>query len=468
MRLISTGKNPCEPLAGIRDRDRRPCEGSSKASATQPVVSARTASRRLFLVRARSGAQTRGAAVRSPWSNLPYALCAMPVHGPVILTHGCAMIFGSSRQYVKLLYTSQMAWRATPMGIDRTNLSCRTILFFFALLVMPKVAISATLEDAARELARKVAAALPPRDRVSIEMRNISSLAADEVVVVEQTLTNELQDQTVRAALDSATVVNVRVTLSQNIKHFLWIAEVSRGDSPQVVLLAVPRSSEDRTVSSAMPMTLRSEKFWEGSQRILDAILAKASNGDSLLILLTRDGIQIREIGSDNVSIVPIPVDPIVRRDPLGGLEQTDNGITFKSVPQVCHVDADARALIECHHIEESPSPGRVFERLELAVPGPSHVERGTQITALQSSCRSGKIYLAAGTGDYTESDTIELFESTVVNGIIVEKRLSDFLHLPGPVIALQFAGATPRAIVRNLQTGNYEAYSISVTCAGQ
>src|SRR6267154_3117667 len=146
MRLNSTGKNPCGPLAGIRDRDRRPCEGSSKASATQPVVSARTASRRLFSVRARSGAQTRGADVRLSRLSLPYTLCAMPEHGPAILAHGCAMIFGSSRQYVKLIHTSQAAWRSTPMGIDRTNLSCRTVLFFFALLVMPK-ALSATIED---------------------------------------------------------------------------------------------------------------------------------------------------------------------------------------------------------------------------------------------------------------------------------------------------------------------------------
>ena len=44
-KLSSTGQNPCGPLAGNRDRDRRPCEGISNASATRPVASARTASR---------------------------------------------------------------------------------------------------------------------------------------------------------------------------------------------------------------------------------------------------------------------------------------------------------------------------------------------------------------------------------------------------------------------------------------
>jgi hypothetical protein len=43
MTVSSIGQNPCGPLAGNRDRDRRPCEGSSKASATRPVAIARTA-----------------------------------------------------------------------------------------------------------------------------------------------------------------------------------------------------------------------------------------------------------------------------------------------------------------------------------------------------------------------------------------------------------------------------------------
>jgi hypothetical protein len=43
--LSPTGQNPCGPLAGNRDRDRRPCEGFPHVSATRPVASARSASR---------------------------------------------------------------------------------------------------------------------------------------------------------------------------------------------------------------------------------------------------------------------------------------------------------------------------------------------------------------------------------------------------------------------------------------
>jgi hypothetical protein len=342
-------------------------------------------------------------------------------------------------------------------------------LILFVLLAAPMAARSDTLEDSARELARKVAAALPTRDGVFIEVRNISSLAADEVSVVEQTLKRELQNQSVRAPANSTDAVDVRVTLSESIKSFLWAAEIGRGNGPQVVLLVVPRSSENQIGSNAMPVTLRSEKFWEGSQRILDATLANESDGGHLLLLLTQDGLQIRKVGSDVISIVQIPPGEFRMRDPGGGITQTENGITVTPVPWVCSVDLDGRILIECHKIMEAPPPGRVYENLKLlAMPGPMRVERGSQVTAVQSGCRSGgQLYLAAGTGDYTESDTVLLFESTVVNGVIVEKQLTDLLHFAGPVIALQFAGTTPRAIVHNLQTGNYEAYHISIACEG-
>src|SRR5258707_10988216 len=165
MKLNSTGKNPCGPLAGIRDRDHRPCEGFSKASATQPVVSARAASR-----------LCRGADVRSAWLIYrPDTFCAMPEHGPAFVPGGCAMISGSVDKGVEFVFVPRMAGRSTPMtGTDRSNLSYRTILIFFVLLGAPMAARSATLDDSAKELAGKIAAAVPIGESTSIVTRNIS------------------------------------------------------------------------------------------------------------------------------------------------------------------------------------------------------------------------------------------------------------------------------------------------------
>jgi len=322
---------------------------------------------------------------------------------------------------------------------------------------------SGTLEDSARELARKIADALPAGSEVAIEVRNLSSLAAGEVTNVERTLRAELRNRGLRSPSDGGVTLGVRVTLSENVKGFVWSAEIRR-DVPRVMLLAFRKPLENRIASDAMPMILRSEKFWEGPQRILDATIANSSNGDPLLLLLTSDELLIRKVGNDEVSTVQVPPAQSVARDPAGALTQDGNRIVVRFAPQICSIDIDARTLIECHPADGPPG-GRVFEKLELALPHPVHFEMGGRSGPVQSSCRGGQLFLAGGPGDYTEPDTIQLFESTVAGGVITERPLSDFLHFAGPVTALQCVGPTPTVVVHNLQTGNYEAYRISISC---
>src|ERR1700730_9804759 len=264
MRLNSTGKNPCGPLAGIRDRDRRPCEGSSKASATQPVVSARTASRRLFSRRAPSRARTRDADVRSAWLIfLPDTFYAMPGDGSAFPPHGCAMIFCSVDRRAEFVFLPRATGRSTPMtGTDRSNLSYRTILILFVLLGTPMAARSDTLEDSARELAAKIGASLPARSNISLGMKNSSSLLPEEVARITQALKAELQNRGIGTTENGFVEARAAVTFSESIKNFVWTAEIRTFDTSQVVLVTVPRPMENRVISDAMPMTLHSEKFW--------------------------------------------------------------------------------------------------------------------------------------------------------------------------------------------------------------
>jgi hypothetical protein len=332
------------------------------------------------------------------------------------------------------------------------------------LLAAPMAARSATLEDSARELARKMAAALPALGNITCEIRNVSSLQPDEVARIEQTLKTELQDRCVHTQTSGSETDSIVVMLSENLKDLVWTAEIHQGDASRIVLVTVPWPAENRIPFNRMPVALRSEKFWEGSQRILDVTIANSSNGDPLLLLLTQDGLLIRKVGSEVVSNVQIPTTEFVARDPAGTITQTENRITVSFVAQICSIAPDARAVIECH-LAEGPVRGRVYEKLELALPGPTHVERGSQIATVRNICKDGQLSLASGRGDYTEPDTIQAFEATVVNGIIVEKTLSDFLHFTGPVMALQSDDTTARAIVRNLETKNYEAYRILISC---
>lgn len=363
----------------------------------------------------------------------------------------------------------RMAARSIPMiGINRSTLSRHTILLLLVLMGAPFAARSDTFEDSAKDLARKIAASLPVQEEVILNVRNLSTLRPNDFAVAEQNLKSELQALGIRFAGTPGQTTSLTVTLSENMTSFVWAAEIRQGDSSRAVLLAFPRPAENSAGSREMPFALHSEKFWEGSQRVLDAAIVAGSNGAHLLLLLTPDALLIRSVGSDQIVAVPFSPVAMVTRDPTGGLTQSENIVTATTASRICNIDTLSRTLVDCHPMPvDPPTTGGVFENLlDLAQSGDMHVDKGAQVASAPDACGIGRQFLAAGSGDYTEPDTILLYESTGTQGVIAEKPLSDVLRFPGPVLSIQSGAAPPRAIVHNLRTGNYEAYQISISCA--
>jgi len=156
------------------------------------------------------------------------------------------MIFRSPGFRAKFLFVTRDARRSTPMmAAARSTRSCLAILFLLVLAGLPSRAGSATLEDSAVQFARKIAAALPARETVSCEFRNVSSLQPGEVARVEQAIEAGLQEQGISLKTNPGAIA-VLVTLSENFENLVWTAEIRQGDAPHVVLMPVERSSENR------------------------------------------------------------------------------------------------------------------------------------------------------------------------------------------------------------------------------
>jgi len=357
------------------------------------------------------------------------------------------------------------AMRSTPiMASVRSTLSCRAILFLFVLIGIPSVARSSTLEDSARDLARKLAAALPARENVSCEIRNISSLQAGEVARIEQALKAELQERGIRLT-SSGAAITVAITLSENFKNLVWTGEIHQGDATQAVLIAVERLAEDRAFSNALPVTIRSEKFWEGPERILDAGEISDGVGKSWLVVLLPNGLLIQDKQTGSASTLEIASNQSVSRDPWGNLNfgQIGNTIAFFLAPHVCTVNLETPNLNGCLPKEgsaEGPPPNRFPMMIDLVPPGPPLPGKGTEI-AMGSVCGGSSQFLATGGRDYTQTDSVQVFQTESSGAVAVSSEL-DF---PGPITALHAGSGRPRAVVRNLATGNYEAYRLSISC---
>ena len=96
----------------------------------------------------------------------------------------------------------------------------------------------------------------------------------------------------------------------------------------------------------------------------------------------------------------------------------------------------------------------------DIAPPGPPPPGKGTVIE-MKPVCGGASQFLATGARDYTQTDSVQVFQTESSGAVAVSTEL-DF---PGPITALHAISDAPRAVVRNLTTGNYEAYRLSFSC---
>jgi hypothetical protein len=384
------------------------------------------------------------------------------------LPRACAMISRSLARREAFLFLFREAGRSKPMmAADRSTRSIHALLFLIFSFGLPNLAAAATLEDSAKEFAQRIAAALPGRENVTCEIRNQSSLRTDETARVEQTLKAELADRGVRLT-SSGAAISVVVTLSENFKDYVWTGEIRQGETSRVVLITAKRSQENRILPSSMPVAIRSEKFWEGPERILDAGEVSDGVGKSWVVLLLTHGVRILDRQTGFANTIEITPNQSASRDPEGFLKVSRSGATvgFFFLTRVCSASLETLDLIGCSPTQGSNGGvivGMIPILGDAAPPGPPQPGKGTEVI-MTSVCNGSRQFLATGAGDYSRTDSLQVFQMESDRAVAISAEL----NFPGPITALH-AGITvqdaPSAVVRNLTTGNYEAYRLSISC---
>jgi hypothetical protein len=97
---------------------------------------------------------------------------------------------------------------------------------------------------------------------------------------------------------------------------------------------------------------------------------------------------------------------------------------------------------------------------IDVAPAGPPPPGKGLELV-IPPVCGGTTQFLASGDRDDTEPDSLQVFD-TGPNGTLAVSAEQNF---PGPIVALHTGLDAPRAIVRNLTTGNYEAYRLAISC---
>lgn len=362
------------------------------------------------------------------------------------------------------------------------------------------------LEDGARTLARKVSISARATS-VDCQFQNLANLGSNAFARFVAAFQAELLRRSVKLEASDASV-NLVVSVSRGSSEFIGVAQILRKENPETVMESLGSVNSIVAPEPAFSLILRREFLFSDDRPILD-------------VLLNQDGKHAEALGSDDLSAYELQGDDWVLTGsdqlPIQQPPQRDGrGFLFAGIDsqaaylpgELCTLSAlDKKgwncvpsadpmpvrtvssdlmagkilgAWISAAQFETGGKPrlivtgqdglARLYE--DAAQPVAFFPDWGSQVASIYSGCGSGWQLLVTGTGDWTQPDKIQAVD-------LADSRpqtVSDPMEFPGPILALHTQGprtsdnapsnARAVAVDRNLQTGRYEAYLLSIACS--
>jgi hypothetical protein len=368
-----------------------------------------------------------------------------------------------------------------------------------------QIASASSLEEGGRLLARQVVSSLRG-PAVTYEQHNLSSLGAPELFHLETAFRDELQRGGVRI-LSREAAAAVVLTISANPSGYLGIAQIFREGHSDTFIESLGSVTDGPLGETQAVFTLEKEFLFEQDTPMLDAvILPDQKNAD----VLGLQDIYWYERQDDHWKLKQtqrLPVKLVSARDLSGFLFF---GVDFEAAylpGQLCTISMNDHKGWSCEFFREhapvrgvsseafakekiqpwlSAAQFGTAEKAAFIVTGQDGTARlfeggtnpvaefpawGGEIASIHNGCGTGWQLLVTGKADRTKADSVRAVEIQLRQA----RDVSSPLEMPGPVIELHTAmmrtaadisdNTSAIAIVRNLQTGRYEAYRLTITC---
>jgi len=355
---------------------------------------------------------------------------------------------------------------------------------------------------------------------VAVDVMNRSSLGKKDVDEIGGGLRSRLETLGLRSVKPEQAAAAIKVTLSENLESYLWVAEIQQGAGEfSVVMVSTPRVENGTLVGEPAPLVIRKVPLWEQPQRILDVAVLEEASGPSHIAVLDPDKVLVyrfvegRWQPEQALAISPAPPWP---RDLRGRLVSRPDHLFDAYLPGVfcqsssraplslaCHASDDPWPLASGSTLSSFFAPTRNFFTGVLApgigkqksvakfysaaaVPRPSYTfwlfagvdgqvhlldgitdqtarwSWGSDIVGLKSACGSGWQVLATPAGNGS-GDSIRAYEFPDRDPVPVSQPV----EFAGGVTALwsEAQGTSAVVVSHNPVTGIYEAFRLSIAC---
>jgi len=216
---------------------------------------------------------------------------------------------------------------------------------------------------------------------VHLTIRNLSSIPTDEIPAIRRALEQDLQAHGIQASgADAAN--SIRLTLSENLRERLWVAEVVEGSETHIAMVRVAGGMARQETQTAA-LTLRAQNLLTAETPLLAAV----ESGESLIVI-ESDQIAVfahsAEAWKQQYSF-PISHKTTAQRDPRAVVVPSADGRGFRAALAgiACAGTLDSAAqpqswTVQCHDSDD-PWP--------IAIPG-GNAAAPTQLRAFSNAAR--------------------------------------------------------------------------------
>jgi len=317
-------------------------------------------------------------------------------------------------------------------------------LFFLCFVFLPpaRPADSNSLGDAVRQLADRIAAIPNLHGPLRLEIHADTSLAADPAW--QETLRQELEKRHLTITAEPGAPL-MKVGAVETPTQLVLTASARVADRDDVRIVAVTRAAFTAPALAVAPIRIARQLIYQSSDRILDASALGSPAEGGLAVLLYRNAdlvaLRLDSSGVVNQTVSLGAASFHASRDPRG--EITDKSATAEVLlpGKLCDFNWAAGEEPKC--------------RVKKA-------EWRTS-TVLASPCDPSDWRLEARGDDWSSPDLLQIGPDAPARAA----SAAVFSEFPGPILSINGERDPVSALIvaRNLHTGNYEVYKITLVC---
>ncbi|MFZ0038530.1 MAG: hypothetical protein WAK91_13965 [Candidatus Acidiferrales bacterium] len=319
-------------------------------------------------------------------------------------------------------------------------------------------------DSAVESLASKIAGDVALHATISLTVKNLSSLDSAAVAGIRADLEMGLQHHGFAfPSLDSgkaAASTSIDVTLSENLREYVWAARIYRGDGERIAIVSVPRAAATPAAAPEPAISLQRQIIWRQAGKILDfAVSTNDAGGAFALIVLEPERLAFYKSAGEQLELdraVAIAHAKPWPRDLHGRIDLDAHSASLPGLH--CVGNFSDPGTIQCTETPSEEAVPQLSADATIQIAG-----REVDAVRMNATCGPDSVLLAGGIGDWTQPDAIRAHALADQQ----PQALSGPLEYAGPVLVLWPSSdrRSARVVSRNLLTGMYEASIVSISC---